>query len=201
MRLRVECTIFGNLQRRARTHAVLLIGLYELLGEHNCLTHWATQGPELKWSLKRKALFTIICFKSAYKGQFKITWTTVKTCSFLNFFYVHIFRLLLEGELPHIWKYKGTSMFNWHNIFQIRFSTIIMFKEFVSPQFTFLRTRGNSSTPIWFKFIKIYLQNALEFVTEHKTNRSESVELRIVYSKIDNSNIVKTNIIWSDIYK
>ena len=28
----VECTLFGNLQIQARTHAVLLIGLYELLG-------------------------------------------------------------------------------------------------------------------------------------------------------------------------
>jgi hypothetical protein len=29
--LRAECTFFGNLQSRARTHAVLVIGLYELL--------------------------------------------------------------------------------------------------------------------------------------------------------------------------
>jgi hypothetical protein len=27
----VECTLFCNLQSRARTHAVLVIGLYELL--------------------------------------------------------------------------------------------------------------------------------------------------------------------------
>ena len=32
LRLRVECNLFGNLQSRARTHAVLVIGLYELLG-------------------------------------------------------------------------------------------------------------------------------------------------------------------------
>jgi hypothetical protein len=32
LRLRVECTLFCNLQSRARTHAVLVIGLYELLG-------------------------------------------------------------------------------------------------------------------------------------------------------------------------
>ena len=32
MRLRVECTLFCNIQSRARTHAVLVIGLYELLG-------------------------------------------------------------------------------------------------------------------------------------------------------------------------
>ena len=32
LRLRAECTLFCNLQRRARTHAVLVIGLYELLG-------------------------------------------------------------------------------------------------------------------------------------------------------------------------
>jgi hypothetical protein len=29
--LRVECTLFCNLQSRAQTHAVLMIGLYELL--------------------------------------------------------------------------------------------------------------------------------------------------------------------------
>jgi hypothetical protein len=29
--LRVECTLFCNLQSRARTHAVLVMGLYELL--------------------------------------------------------------------------------------------------------------------------------------------------------------------------
>ena len=32
LRLRVECTFFCNLQSQARTHAVLVIGLYELLG-------------------------------------------------------------------------------------------------------------------------------------------------------------------------
>ena len=32
LHLRVECTLFGNLQSRARTHAILVIGLYELLG-------------------------------------------------------------------------------------------------------------------------------------------------------------------------
>ena len=32
LRLRVECTVFCNLQRQPRTHAVLVIGLYELLG-------------------------------------------------------------------------------------------------------------------------------------------------------------------------
>jgi len=31
LRLRVECTFFCNLQSRARTHAVLVIGLYDLL--------------------------------------------------------------------------------------------------------------------------------------------------------------------------
>ena len=32
LRLRVECTLFCNLQSQAQTHAVLVIGLYELLG-------------------------------------------------------------------------------------------------------------------------------------------------------------------------
>ena len=31
LRLRVECTLFCDLHSRARTHAVLVIGLYELL--------------------------------------------------------------------------------------------------------------------------------------------------------------------------
>ena len=31
LRLRVECTLLCNLQSRARTHAVLVLGLYELL--------------------------------------------------------------------------------------------------------------------------------------------------------------------------
>jgi hypothetical protein len=30
--MRVECILFYNLQRRARTHAVLVKGVYELLG-------------------------------------------------------------------------------------------------------------------------------------------------------------------------
>jgi hypothetical protein len=32
LRLYVECTLFCNLQSQARTHAVLVIDLYELLG-------------------------------------------------------------------------------------------------------------------------------------------------------------------------
>ena len=32
LRLRFECTLFCNLQSGARTHAALVIGLYELLG-------------------------------------------------------------------------------------------------------------------------------------------------------------------------
>ena len=37
LRLRVECTLFCNLQSRAWVHAVLVIGVYELLG--NPLSH------------------------------------------------------------------------------------------------------------------------------------------------------------------
>jgi hypothetical protein len=32
LRLQVECTLFCNLQSWVRTHAVLVIGLYDLLG-------------------------------------------------------------------------------------------------------------------------------------------------------------------------
>jgi hypothetical protein len=37
LRLLVECTLFYNLQSRARTHVVLVIGLYELLGNPTTL--------------------------------------------------------------------------------------------------------------------------------------------------------------------
>ena len=37
LRLLVECTVFWNLQRQPRTHAVLVIGLYELLGNPSTL--------------------------------------------------------------------------------------------------------------------------------------------------------------------
>jgi hypothetical protein len=40
--LRVECTLFCNLQSRARTHAVLVIGLYELLGNPRVIVFNAT---------------------------------------------------------------------------------------------------------------------------------------------------------------
>jgi hypothetical protein len=46
--LRVECTLFCNLQNRVRTHTILVIGLYELLGNPttygNSLSH---PGPSL----------------------------------------------------------------------------------------------------------------------------------------------------------
>jgi hypothetical protein len=40
-----------NLQSRARTHAVLVIGLYELLVESNYLTHWAAQALLQVWNM------------------------------------------------------------------------------------------------------------------------------------------------------
>jgi hypothetical protein len=40
LQLRVECTLFCNLQSQV-WH--LVIGLYELLGKSNYLTHWATR--------------------------------------------------------------------------------------------------------------------------------------------------------------
>jgi hypothetical protein len=38
LRLQVECTLFCNLQSWARTHAVLVIGLYERLTQFNLIT-------------------------------------------------------------------------------------------------------------------------------------------------------------------
>ena len=37
LRLRVECALFCNYQSRARTHAVLVMGLYELLDDPTTL--------------------------------------------------------------------------------------------------------------------------------------------------------------------
>jgi hypothetical protein len=42
-RLRVECSLFCNLQSQARTRAILVIGLYELLG--NPTTQLIEHGP------------------------------------------------------------------------------------------------------------------------------------------------------------
>ena len=58
--LRVECTLFCNLQSQAQTHAVLVIGLYELLGNPtNSLSH---PGPHiLIWKLL-KCTFNIAMF-------------------------------------------------------------------------------------------------------------------------------------------
>ena len=47
LRLQVECTIFCNLQSRARTHAVLVIGWYELLG--NPTTSLIESPGSLEW--------------------------------------------------------------------------------------------------------------------------------------------------------
>jgi hypothetical protein len=47
LRLQVKCTLFCNLQSRARTHAVLVIDLHELLGNPTTLTHWATRALDL----------------------------------------------------------------------------------------------------------------------------------------------------------
>ena len=49
LRLGVECTLFCNLQSRARTHAVLVIGLYELLRNPTDLTHWATRALDFNY--------------------------------------------------------------------------------------------------------------------------------------------------------
>jgi hypothetical protein len=54
MRLRVECTLFCNLQRRARTHAVLVIGLYELLDNPTTQLIEPPRGCQLTF-IERKA--------------------------------------------------------------------------------------------------------------------------------------------------
>jgi hypothetical protein len=46
--LRVECTLFCNLQSRARTHAILVIGFVWVVKYSNCLTHWATRALHFK---------------------------------------------------------------------------------------------------------------------------------------------------------
>jgi hypothetical protein len=39
LRLRVECTLFCNLQNRARTHVILVIRLYEVIQLPNSFSH------------------------------------------------------------------------------------------------------------------------------------------------------------------
>jgi hypothetical protein len=50
LRLRLQCTFLCNLQSRARTHAVLVIGLYELLSNPTT-KHIEPPGPcEIKFA-------------------------------------------------------------------------------------------------------------------------------------------------------
>jgi hypothetical protein len=53
LRLQVECTFFCNLQSRMRTHVVLVIGLYELLGNPTTLLSVMTSTFTLSWRFKR----------------------------------------------------------------------------------------------------------------------------------------------------
>ena len=71
---------FFNLQSRARTHAVLVIGLYELLGKSNYLTHWATRALDidLYWPLlffiflnNIYLSFLFLCFDQKWKEQYR----------------------------------------------------------------------------------------------------------------------------------
>jgi hypothetical protein len=53
LRLRVECTLFCNLQSWARTHAVLVIGLNELLGNpttYLMTSFWNNQNQNIEKS-------------------------------------------------------------------------------------------------------------------------------------------------------
>ena len=65
MRLRVKCTLSCNLQSWARTHAILVIGLYELLGNPNYLTHWAT----------RALVLYVSCISYNISKSYHIFWT------------------------------------------------------------------------------------------------------------------------------
>jgi hypothetical protein len=63
LRLQVECTLFCNLQSWARAHAVLVIGLYELLGNLNYLTHWATNA---RWPIRRQNSLSYVAMIYCY---------------------------------------------------------------------------------------------------------------------------------------
>jgi hypothetical protein len=62
--LRVECTLICNLQNRARTHAVLVTDLYELLGNPT------TAAPKIEWSLGNNKInkYTYFVLLSALIG-------------------------------------------------------------------------------------------------------------------------------------
>jgi len=73
LRLRVKCTLFCNLQSRARTYAVLVIGLYELLGNP---THWATLEKLNESSLLKHPKLIFSGFSFNFKEK---VWTKLKT--------------------------------------------------------------------------------------------------------------------------
>jgi hypothetical protein len=69
LRLRVECTPFCNLQSRVRTHAVLVIGLYELLGNPTTLL---IEPPEP--SVASDLLVTILSIYVIFKRVISKVW-------------------------------------------------------------------------------------------------------------------------------
>jgi hypothetical protein len=56
LRLQVEGTLFCNLQNRARTHAILVIGLYELLGNPTTFVPSSLSHPGLSNGMCRGSL-------------------------------------------------------------------------------------------------------------------------------------------------
>ena len=78
LRLRVECTLFCNLESRTRTHAVLMLGVYELLSN---ITNWDP-----------RAFST--------KGQTTIS----KTCTMVSEIFFFYFKLL-SFQIFLLWSY------------------------------------------------------------------------------------------------
>jgi hypothetical protein len=83
--LRVECTLFCNLQSRERTHAVLVIGLYELLDNPttnvpNSLSHPGPRTLVMICNLRGQARTIInkICYVLSL--DMRIDYSTVLEC-------------------------------------------------------------------------------------------------------------------------
>ena len=82
LRLRVEWTLLCNLQSRARTHTVLVIGYIVWVVRSNDLTHWATPAPLgcikiVIW--KKYRVLILYLLPVAYLESSSTAWITVVT--------------------------------------------------------------------------------------------------------------------------
>ena len=76
LRLRVDCTLFCNLQIWARTHAVVVIGLYELLDPTNSLLFFIPT-----WNKRSEEINTLLCH--LHRDDERWCWFKVDYCLYI----------------------------------------------------------------------------------------------------------------------